>query len=432
MSGRRTLRRRSLRSIWNGRLGPFLVSTVGEGGSRAVNFVFYIVVARALSPAGFGQVRYSIVIALVASGAAFVLSNAVSRELGAVRGDDRRTGELLGTALVLALVLWLVSSALCLAAGALGLTGSARPVGLLAALTGLTVFQLYYQAARGVDAPRRAALTYLAGAATSLMAFLLLWALIEPTATLTLIVFGAGSIVPVVIAEWLSPVLPRPHLTVGRTGLRRLWRTGGPLLLAGIGYLIWNSVDQIWVEAQLGTHEIGLYGAARNLAVALVIIPSGVVGVLVPRVAELVSAEREDEAGRLLLVATAGATAATGAVAVVLLLLRGPLLAGLYGAAYRPASAAVVGLCAASVLYAAFVVLASGAVGWGRPRVFAIGVGVAAAAELVMLLLTTSRHSSTAAWAYAASMGLALALTVAWLSLRPLRARRSDRAGGWR
>jgi O-antigen/teichoic acid export membrane protein len=411
-------------------LGPILISTLGEGGARAINFVFYIVVARALTPSGFGEVRYSIALALIASGVSLLFATAANRELGAARGDPKLTGELLGSALVACALLWLVSSGLCLAASAVGLTGSARPVGLLAAVTGMTIFQFYYQVARGLDAARRAAVTYLAGAIASLAAFLLLWALVEPSPTMTLVVFGGASILPIAVAELARPVIPRAQLAVRREALGLLWLTGGPLLAAGIGYLVWNSADQIWVETQLGTREIGLYSASRNLAAMLVVIPSGVVGVLLPRMAELVAGGREEQARRLLARVAAGTTAATGAIALALVIARRPLLSTLYGPEYEPASAALIGLCVASVLYAGFIVLATSAVGWGRARVYALGIGAAAVTELVVLASTDSDRSSTAAWAYAGSIGLGLCVIVAWVRFRPLGGKEPDVPSG--
>jgi O-antigen/teichoic acid export membrane protein len=423
---RRRLRPIGLGALDGKELGPILISTLGEGGSRAINFVFYIIVARALTPSGFGEVRYSIALALIASGVSLLLATAANRELGAARGDPKVTGELLGSALVLGVLLWLASSGLCLAASAAGLTGSARPVGLVAAVTGVTIFQFYYQVARGLDAAGRAAITYLAGAIASLAGFLLLWALVEPTPTMTLVVFGAAGILPVAIAELARPVIPRAQLAVRREGLRLLWLTGGPLLAAGIGYLVWNSADQIWVETQLGTREIGLYSASRNLAAVLVVIPSGVVGVLLPRMAELVANGQEGQASRLLVRVATGTTAATAAIALILVLARRPLLSALYGSEYEPASAALAGLCVASVLYAGFIVFATSAVGWGRPRVYALGIGAAAVTELVVLAITDSDRSSTAAWAYAGSIGVGLAVIGAWVSFRPLGGRQPD------
>lgn len=384
-----------------------------------MNFLFYLIVARALSPAGFGEVRYTITLATVALGLTQVLANVASRELGAVRADPERTGQVLGTTLAVAAALWFASSLLSLVASAAGLTGSARPLGLVAALSGLTAFQLYYQAARGVGEAGRAALTYMGCASVNLAAFAVLWAALEPTPTMALLVFGTSSMFTIGAFEFVRPIVVRHRLSVRRRTVGALWVVGGPLILAQAGYLAWNSADQIWVQTQLGTREVGLYSAARNLSLLLVVIPSGVVGVLLPRVAELVAAGEERRATRLTYGAAGGTVAATGCIALMLLVARKPLLSALYGGEYETAAPALVALSVAVVLYAGFVVLATAAVGWGRPRVFAVGVGVAAVAELLVLFTTDSESSSAAAWAYAGSIGLALAVTVVWLRLRP-------------
>jgi O-antigen/teichoic acid export membrane protein len=419
------------RVVRSSELRPIFVSTFGEGGSRAVNFLFYLAVARALSPAGFGEVRYTITLATVALCLTQVLSNAMNRELGAARLDLARTREVLGSALAVGVALWLGSVALCVLASAASLTGTASALGLVAALSGLTVFQLYYAAARGLGAAERAAVIYFGTAVVNLGAFLAVWALTTPTPTIALVIFGTSSVVPILVAELARPVVAKAGLRVARRPLPGLWRIGGPLILAQIGYLTWVSADQIWVETQLGSHEIGLYSAARNLSILLLVIPAGVAGVLAPRVAELLSARREDRAARLLRLVSVAATLAVGALATVLILAREELLTFLYGDEYGAAAPALVGLCVSAVAYTAFAVVANGAVGWGRPRVYAAGVAVAACVEVVALLVTDSTSASTAAWSSAGGIFAALLVILGWLRLRPLPTRTGGRPNGW-
>jgi lipopolysaccharide exporter len=427
-------RRRALgllrRAVRSRELRPIFVSTFGEGGSRAVNFLFYLAVARALSPAGFGEVRYTITLATVALCLTQVLSNAMNRELGAVRLDRGRTREVLGTALAVGVALWLGSAALCVSASAAGLTGTATALGLVAALSGLTVFQLYYAAARGLGGADRAAFIYFGTAVVNLGAFLVVWALATPTPTIALVIFGTSSVVPIVAAELARPVVAQPGFRLAPRALQELWLIGGPLILAQIGYLTWVSADQIWVETQLGSHEIGLYSAARNLSILLLVIPAGVAGVLAPRVAELLSTGREDRAARLLRLVTVAATLAAGAVAAVLILARDELLTLLYGDEYGAAAPALVGLSVSAVAYTAFAVVANGAVGWGRPRVYAAGIAVAACVEVVALLTTDSTSASTAAWSSAGGISAALLFILGWLRLRPLPTQRGGHPNG--
>jgi O-antigen/teichoic acid export membrane protein len=244
------------------------------------------------------------------------------------------------------------------------------------------------------------------------------------------VIFGTSSVVPILVAELARPVVAKAGLRVARRPLPGLWRIGGPLILAQIGYLTWVSADQIWVETQLGSHEIGLYSAARNLSILLLVIPAGVAGVLAPRVAELLSARREDRAARLLRLVSVAATVAVGGLATVLILARGELLTFLYGDEYGAAAPALVGLCVSAVAYTAFAIIANGAVGWGRPRVYAAGVAVAACVEVVALLVTDSTSASTAAWSSAGGIFAALLFILGWLRLRPLPTRTGGRPNG--
>jgi O-antigen/teichoic acid export membrane protein len=394
--------------------------TFSEGTSRLLSFVFYVVAARMLTTDGFGVLRYTIALALLALGAVQVLVTAMTRELGATRGDPARTGEVLGSGLAVAAVLFAVTSALCVLASLLGLTGSAYLPGLLVVLAGLSVFQLYYAVGRGLGDHRRAVVSYAGGSIAQLTLLLLLAAVSDPGARVVLVVFGVSSALPLVPYELIRPAVLGAPLRVSRESVRRLWRVGGPLVLAQAGFLVWLSADQIWVESTLGTREIGLYGGAKNVVQIFMVLPTAATGVLLPRVAELRISQQTTRARRLLYATTVGVIALSALVGAAVLLARSELLGELYGAQYAAAAPALVGLTLGMVAYAGLVTVTHGAVGWGRPGLYALGMLLAVPLEIGCLLAFGGDHSSVAGWASGASMMIAFALVLLRMRGRPL------------
>jgi len=214
-------------------------------------------------------------------------------------------------------------------------------------------------------------------------------------------------------------VLRGRPLPVRRHVVRRLWLIGAPLLVAQVCYLLWNSLDQLWVQGALGTYQVGLYASAKNISLVLIVIPGGATGVLLPRVAQLLKAERPDAARRLILLGTVGATGASALIALGIILLRVPLLGDLYGRPYRAAAGALAALSCGMVCYAAFASLTMAAVAWGRPKVYAAAIAVAALIEALAFELFGCRNLVSAGIVYSASIALALLFVLILLRSRP-------------
>ena len=389
--------------------------TASEAGARLLSFCFYLLAARELTVHGFGVVRYTITLSLLAFGGTQVLVNAMTREVGAARGHGRRTAEVLGSSLAIGTVVLPASVALCLAAAAAGLTDGADTVGLIAALTGLAALQLYYGVGRGLGDLTRAASTYAGASLVQLVAFGIIAALTQASPRTALLVYGLSSLVPLLLWEMRRPVLWRTALAVSGATARRVLTLARPLFVAELCYLIWLSADQVWVQHALGTSQVGLYGAAKTLTQVLFVIPAGVTAVLMPRVAELRTRGDIARARRLVFATTGGVLAACGLVGIVVIALRSPLLAILYGDAYRASASSLVILTVGTVANAGFVVLTTSAVGWGRPGVYAAGMALAAACELALLAALPGDHITTAAWAVSGSIALAFVAVAAYL-----------------
>jgi O-antigen/teichoic acid export membrane protein len=413
--------RRLIGSRLAGELPAIATLTASEGAARLLSFCFYLLAARELTTAGFGVVRYTIVLSVLAFGVTQVLSNALTREMGAARGDAQRTAEMLGSGLLLAGGVLAASLGLCLVAAATGLTDGADTVGLLAAVVGMASFQLYYGIGRGVGEQIRPATTYVAGSFIQLAALGVLAAVASPSARTVLILFGLSSLVPIVLWELRRPLLRRRSLALSGAATRAVVRLATPLLLAEFAYLIWLSADQIWIQHTFGASQVGIYSAAKNLGQILFVIPAGTTAVLMPRIAELHTRGDARHARRLVWAATVGALVVCGLIGLVMVIVREPLLGGLYGQDYRAGAESLAILTIGSVTNAGFVVLTASAVGWGRPAVYTTAMVLAAGCELIALAVLSSDRVTTAAWAVSGSITIALVAVALYMLARPFR-----------
>jgi O-antigen/teichoic acid export membrane protein len=226
----------------------------------------------------------------------------------------------------------------------------------------------------------------------------------------------------VIACEVAAPVIRGRAVWSGRReGIRSLWRIGAPLIIAQVGYMIWISADQIWVESTFGAEKIGLYGAAKTLVQAFFVLNAGSIGVMMPRVAELRTAGHTRRARRLIVAMSARLLALSVLMGAILVLARAPLLTLLFGDAYDAAGPALIALAVSMVVYGAFIGITASAIGWGRPGISALGVSVAALSEIALLLLAGGDGIAFAGWANAMSIGLGLVAVALALMRRPLR-----------
>src|SRR4051812_12217825 len=393
---------------------------ITEAASRLLAFAFYLLAARVLSTKGYGEVQYTITLATLAFGVIQVLAIVLPRELGTSRAaGSARVDQVLSTGLLLAIVAWAVTVAGAGMAAAIGLTGAAQPAGLIAVISGLAVFQLYYSVARGLGRFKRAAFTYAGASAVQLAAFAVAIVLVHPGPTGALMIFSASSFVPVILLEIRHPIFRHLRLQAPADLRNPMLRAGGVLLVAQLAYLVWYSADLIWVEGTLGASAVGLYGAAKTLSQLFVVLPAGVNGVLMPRVAELRTARDPSHANKLVIGASVILLIASLAVAALIVVARVPLLDLLFGSKYGGAADALVGVTIAMVLFGVFMTLTQSAIGWGRPHIYSVTIALAALVEVVGLMVLPGRSIEFAAWVDAGSMGVATLVVAGWLLVRP-------------
>lgn len=395
--------------------------SVAEAAARLLSFVFYLVAARALAPVGFGEMRYTIALVLILYGPLQVLSHALTRQLGTVRRDNGAVQQVLNNATVVSAIVLLsiaaVTSMLCAA----GVLGRAEVVPTLVVLVGYSAFQLYYSAARGLGDLRRAATTYIGGSMLQLVALGVALVVADVSATEALLIFGLSSIVPVILWEAIRPLV-RGRVRISASASRELWIVGAPLIIAQIGFVVWYSADQVWSEAQLSSGEAGLFAAAKNLTQVFMVLPAAAGGILIPQVAQYRSTQDARRALRIVVRIGLGGFAVSVAAAAILSALRSDVLDVLYGGSFGAAATALGLLAIAMAVYFPFSVIATGALGWGEPRVFAIGMGVAAVAECALLPVIGDSAAGVAG-------AVAVSITVGTCAMCAYAAQRFGRSG---
>lgn len=398
-----------------GRVGAVVVA---EGAARLLSFAFYIVAARALDPAEFGLVRYALALGLVATGATAVLATAVGRELGAARADPRAVPRVAGSAVAAGAGLWLLTVAALVVADAVGLLGRAPIVPLLVATTGLSILQLYYAAAGALGHVGRMVTAYAGASLLQLVALVALSVADRVDASVVLLLFGASNILLCVCLELARPMWSWRRLVPAGGAGRRLWSLSKPLAAASIGFLVWSSADQIWVEAAFDEADAGVYGAAKNLSMLFMVVPAAVRAVGMPRVAHL-RAMSDDAAARALIVRLlAAATAVATAVAAAAAVAAPTVIDAAYGAGYDAADGPFLALATAMALFVVFATLVNAAVGWGRVRDASVAYAVVAGMQLALLMVAGDDPSlAYAGWASA----IAIAGGLVVLAVRFLR-----------
>jgi O-antigen/teichoic acid export membrane protein len=396
-------------------------STVAmEMAARLLSLAFYVAAGRLLLPAEFGVFRYTAAL----GGTLFLLGNilgrATMRELGATDRDEDAFFRTAAAAVVLALPMSLLAIGAATGLVLSGATPTANLLGLVAMLVGRTCFEVYYAVARGGRMVGRMAATYIGFSALQIVLLLGYAAVRDVDATTTLVIFGVSMLVPIVICELRRPVLVG-HLRfpVG-DARRKILATAKPLLLSHTFFLMWATLDQLFVEATLDDLDVGYYGAAKTLAHMFSVLPFALNAALVPRIAALRTRGDAARARRLLRITLIASVSATAAGAAIVAVLGPTIVSVLFGEEFRPAGTALGILGFGYTAYMAVGVISAVAVGWGRKALYTVVAGVAGVCQLVLLLTVDYSSAADVARINAVSMVAALLVSATWITVSPL------------
>lgn len=367
----------------------------------SVGTVVGIWVARFLGPTQFGQLSFAIAFAaLFNSVAALGLNGIVVRDLVRFPG---RSSEILGSALVLKLAGGFTALFM-----AVVLIGALRPadhesrilVTIIAigfVIQAADISDLWFQSrvlSRFVVLARTGAYLIASGVRVALIA---VHAPVRAFAYALLAESMLVSVGLIAVYKRRSPfkLINRPSVSRMKSLLHESW----PLLLSGVAVMLYMRIDQLMIAQLLGEKEVGLYSAALRLSEVWYLIPTVVVGSVMPALTRNWRS-LPVESTRKFVQLLSGLSAAAYVVAVIVSLASTFIMEHLYGPAYAGAGR----ILAVHVWTAVFVFTGVAASPWilneGLTRLSLYRTICGACANILLNLFLIPRFGAVgAAWA---------------------------------
>jgi O-antigen/teichoic acid export membrane protein/glycosyltransferase involved in cell wall biosynthesis len=382
---------------------------LGFGAARLIGFLFQVVAGRLLGPAGYGQLTYALAVAGVLSVLLTTAPVGLSRFLSRHHGNRREQEIYYTNWLAVVAVVLAFSAAVAVAAAApLGLAGWML-AGVLGNLLGVTALETYREIQRGLGRYTIQSVFYVLANVVQLVAVLALAAAGRASPPLFLVAYGLSSVFALAVLLPLRPL--GLHWRPSALSWRRLTAIGGfarPVLLQAVFWNLWYSGDMILVEHLLNSTQTGKYAAAKAIANAFALVPTAISFVFAPRVARLAEREVRGFLARVL----AFTAVVIVPMAVLMLVLAGPLTTDVFGGRYVGSAAALTVLTVGMAIYGLKAVLDSLWLGLGYPVVQTISAAAAAAATLGTGLWLIPHHGIVGA-AVAFGAGATAQLVVA-------------------
>ena len=266
-------------------VGSSAVILVGFAAASLLGFVFLIVAARLLGPSEFGTVAYALAVAELAAVLVTTAPLGLSTYLSRFR-EDRATAEQYYSSwlTVVGAVLVLSIATTAFIGPAFGITGWLL-VGVLCNLLGVTALETYREVARGLDRFVLVSAFYLTSNFVQLVGILVAAALGYRSAALFVIIYGLAGVVTLIGITLVSPL--RTTFSPRSIQRRQMWevlRIVQPVLLQSVFFTVWLRSDLVFVEHLKTSLETGQYGAAKTLTNALLLGPTAISFVFLPRV----------------------------------------------------------------------------------------------------------------------------------------------------
>jgi O-antigen/teichoic acid export membrane protein len=396
----------------------------GNTLARLFGFVFAVVAARLLLPSGYGVFAYALTVANIASILVLDAPIGLARWLPRLRDDPLRQEVAFSNTVVLAAAALGVSLLVAVPGGILlGLHGGTL-LGALAIVVGLACFTLYREAARGQERFLAMMAVFVLANALELAGILVAGALGRRTPTVFLFLYGLSYVAAVAILALVAPLKLSFHReAIDRRELMSLLVFVSPLFLQTAFLTAWLGADLLLVRHFLGPALTGQYAAAKNLTNVFYLIPAAVGATLMPQVARL--------PGGAVRLYVARALALTGVLTLlavaVLVILRAPVIAILFGSRYPRAAAPFAILALGTGLYGIYQVLEHAWIGRGYPLIDTVATGAGMVATFLLGIVLVPRlglDGAALAFGIGAALqlliigGISVAVTVGWLSRR--------------
>ncbi|MGB4676312.1 MAG: oligosaccharide flippase family protein [Aggregatilineales bacterium] len=369
MERRKLLRRMGIsagisRSLDWSLLGDSAVMSVGMAVARGLGFAFFLVLARAFDPAGYGLVQYGISVAGVVAILTMPFGQHVlARFVGKHHADSAHVERIVTNALLVLGGLFVLTVVLTLPA--MRLLEAFDP-GVLLIFLGFTIFYTYWGLARGFMAPVRLVIAYLASNAVQVVATLVIIQALGIRSTfLALAIYGLSYLLPLAVLQLVEPfpVRFRPAL-IDRGTIRDLLGFSLPIWLSHAGYILYTSVDVLMLERFASDETLGVYTLAKTLSMVFYFIPGGISTILMPKVAASPGRSHRRLVGTMLAVSLA-----INAVLFVGYVLLGEwFVRTLFGADYVFDPAVAILMAVGMIIFGAHSVVTAALVGSDRPR----------------------------------------------------------------
>jgi O-antigen/teichoic acid export membrane protein len=382
-------RRQRLRLRLPIRLGPLWSQLVERSllllGSvalaRLLGFGFSIVAARALGPAGFGLVTFTLTLANLGSVALFNSPAGLSRAL--VRSTSVSDQQVVVSNYLVVIGVLLLAS--MVAAVPLGLVAGLRGwvlAGLLANLLGIIAIAVYREMQRGVERFGAVAAYNVACNLVQLVAVAGFWFLGLKEPALYIIAFGLSSVAAIAVVRPWAPMGLRPSLgDVNRERIVTVVRFVAPMVVQTAFFMVWLNADVVALRAFGNLTAVGEYGAAKSLANVTLLIPSAVATVLLPHAARVATKEARAYFVRLLVPVCAASLPPLVAVAVL-----GPwILQHVFGAGYAPAGGALVVLALGMMMYGITLTMDASWTAMNRPKLVMLATAASTPVSIIVL-----------------------------------------------
>ena len=357
---------------------------VGSAAARGLGFLFSVATARLLVPAEFGEMTYVLAIVAVASVLMTSAPVGLSRFLSLHRDDPTEQSAAYTNWLAVVGLIFALSLAVLPVVGIAARISLAMTLGVVANLFGVTVLETYREVQRGLSRYGKMVAFYVLANLLQLLVVIGLGLAGWRSAPLFVIVYGLSSVVALIVVQLVAPMHLRFSMgTLSRARMLGTVRFIRPILLQSVFFAIWYSADLLVVGRLDSRAATGNYGAAKAVALALILAPGALGTILLPQVARLSATAVRG----YLIRALAFGCAITLPLALGLALLGRPLILLLFGGKYADAPGPLAVLCIGMAAYGIYSVLSSLWIGLGKPVIDMVATGAGMVCTVVLALL---------------------------------------------
>ena len=352
----------------------------GNVASRALGFIFFIIVARMLVPAEYGFIRYILALAsLVGVISTTGYQLALTRYLGANKDNAHDKDVYFSNSIVaIALLLLFTFIAVLLVSE----IANKLSYWVLVILVGTVIFYTYSAVLRGLLNYKKYTYFNISNSLVKVALVCILFYLLKfYSSHAVLVIFAYSCIIPLVILELFRPshISFRKSL-ISKNTLKELTMFAIPVFIASGAATIVTSVDVIFIESFIGMEAVGFYGVARTLTQIFQFIPMAISTVLVPEVAGFKSQDTTKKYLKFSLVLT---VIGSLCLFIGIYIFGEMLIRILFTERYIEALKALYVLSAGMVFYSAFSVICSFWDGIGKPTIPMIFLSIIAGINII-------------------------------------------------